>query len=113
MSGYRQSSFDPNAEGELFPPPPSWVQRIGIGFLFAGALAIFAFLGGQWGVIPKWIDSPIPSTMLVVLAGPLMGAGARREPLSREAKRRNLIIIAAAFAVCALAAGAIIYFKGA
>ena len=55
MSGYRQSSFDPNAKGELFPPPPTSVQRTGIGFLFAAAIAVcalaialtFYFAGGR------------------------------------------------------------------
>jgi hypothetical protein len=113
MSGYRESHFDPNAGDQAFPQPPTWVQRIGIACLFVGAAMIFAYLGGQWGLIPKWIGSPIPATMIVVAAGPLIGAGARRGPFTSEARRKRLIIIAVALAVCALTAAIIFIFKGA
>jgi hypothetical protein len=114
MSGYRdRSSFDPYAGDELMPAPPTWVQRIGITCLFVGAAVTFAYLAGQWGLIPKWVRSPMFGTMFVIIAGPLIGAGARRGPLGPDAKRKRLLIIAGAVAVCALAAVTIFYSKGA
>jgi hypothetical protein len=111
MSVYRdRSAFDPNAgDGDGIPAPPTWMQRIGIACLFVGAAVVFAYLAGKWGISPEWFDSPIPGTMIVILAGPLMGSG----PLSAETGRRRLFIIAAALAVCAMAAATIFYFKGA
>ena len=114
MSGYRdRSSFDPNVGDNDLPAPPTWVQRIGVACMFVGSVMIFAYLGGQWGMIPKWIGSPLPGTMIVVIAGPLIGAGARGGPLSAAGKRRKIIIVATAVSVCALAAVTILYFKGA
>lgn len=104
MSGYREHE-------EALPAQSEWAQRIGIACLFVGAAVIFAYLGGAWGLIPKWIDSPMLGTIIVVMAGPLMAS--RRAAPSRFPGRRNLVIIAATLAVCAAAAAAVIYFKGA
>ena len=107
MNGYRDSG------DEVMPDPPTLPQRMGIACLFLGAVLIFAYLAGQWGLIPKWIGSPISATLIVVAAGPLMGIGARRDPLNSDTRRKRLIIIAAGLAVCALSAAFAIYFKGA
>ena len=114
MSGYREHSFDPNTGAEALPNPLTWVQRIGIACLFVGAAVIFAFLGGRFGLIPKWIDSPIIGTLIVVAAGPLIGAGARRAPLTPDMKRRRLTIMMLALAVAIIAAAvAFVIAKGA
>ena len=114
MSSYRdRSSFDPNVGDDALPDPPTWVQRIGIACLFLGAAVVCAYLGGQWGLIPKWVDSPITGTIIVVMAGPLIGAGARRGPLTPETRRRRLLIILAAVALCVLVAALTFYLKGA
>ena len=113
MSGYRQQGLGPNTADDPPAGPPTVLQRSGIACLFLGALVIFAYLGGRIGLIPRWIDSPIAGTLLVVMGSPLMAAGARRDPLTPEAKRQRMLIIAAAIAVCLLAAAAAFYFKGA
>jgi hypothetical protein len=76
MSGYIPSEREPISReqkvalvaavgGEALPPPPTWVERIGIACLFLGTAMIFAYLGGQWGLIPKII---IVATALAVCA---------------------------------------------
>jgi hypothetical protein len=106
VSGYRNAG-----DGEIMPPPSTPLQRIGIACAFLGSVMIFAYLGGRSGLIPKWIGSPLPGAMLAVISGPLVGG--RPGPLTPEARRRRLLIIAAALAVCAITAITIFYLKGA
>ena len=116
MSGYRQSSFDPNAGGDTGAPlrPFNWAQWTGVGFAVVGVAIDLAYLGGQAGITRKLLDSPS-----IGIALPLIGVAlinSRRQPgqpLSPEIKRQRMLIIAVAFAICIVALGALIYFKGA
>lgn len=106
MSGYREC-------GEAPPKPLTGLQRAGIACMYLSAAIIFAYLGGQFGLIPKWVGSPIAGAILAVMGGPLMSAGARRDPPSPETRRRRILIVFAGVAVCVLTAAATFYFAGA
>lgn len=116
MSGYREHSFDPNAGGDYGPPmrPFNWVQWTGVAFALVGATIDLAYLGGRIGIVPKLLDSPSIGVSLPLIGVALINA--RRQPggaPTPETIRRRMVIIAIAFAICLLALGAVIYFKGA
>jgi len=117
MSSYRQSSFDPNAgaSADSRPMRPfNWVQWVGAGFVVAGILVMLAVILGRLGWLPIDTKDMVPMvTSLCVLGTVLINS--RRETIQTtpEAKRRRVIIILIAFAVCAIVAGAVIYFQGA
>jgi hypothetical protein len=117
MSGYRdRSSFDPYAGGDTGPPmrPYNWVQWTGVAFVVGGAALSVFYLLGQFGVVPKILRNVLPASTMVLLGVTLINS--RRQPhqqLSEETKRQRMLIIAVAFAICILAIGAALYFKGA
>jgi hypothetical protein len=116
MSGYRQSSFDPTADGDYGPPlrPYNWVQWTGVGFLFVGIAIIAAYLAGRLGWIPRLLDSPTPGTTFVLLSVALVNS--RRQQLTSEqsARQRHRALVATGIGLlaCALGLAAAFYFKG-
>jgi hypothetical protein len=108
MAGYRESRFDPNAAwGEPGAPlrPFNWVQWTGVGFIGFGAAAIFAWLLGRIGVIPKVIDDFIPFVSFMPLGVVLMNS--RRQPAAADPealKRRRILLIAVALGALVLGA---------
>ena len=118
MSGYRdRTNFDPNAAwGDTGPPlrPFNWAQWTGVGFVLVGVTFDLAYLGGRIGLFTRLLDSPSLGVSLPLVGAALINS--RRQPgqqLSEETKRKRMLIIAVAFAICILALGAAIYFKGA
>ena len=116
MSGYRdRAGFDPMAGGSYGPPlrPYNWVQWTGVSFMVLGALAIFAYLLGRWGLVPHRFDDVLPGIMLISSGSIMINSRRQEVPLSPETKRRNTLIIGAALAICVLVAALVIVFKGA
>ena len=115
MGSYRESSFDPNAGGFHGPliRPFNWVQWTGVAIALIGVGFDLVYLGGRAGVIPKLLYEPSIGIALPFIGAALINS--RRQPgtLSPETKRQRTIIIAVALAVCAVALGVTIYFKGA
>jgi hydrogenase-4 membrane subunit HyfE len=117
MSGYRQSSFDPNAGGDYGPPlrPFNKVQWAGAAFVTLGIAVMLATIAGNLGWISGSRDWLPVGTSFCALGTILINT--RRKTLTPEQteaqRRRGMIAVAIAFAVCAIVAMAIIYFKGA
>ena len=121
MSGYRQSSFDPNAYEKPGKPlrPYNWVQWTGVALTVLGVVGYLAFATDRIG----WTHLGLRDASAVISL-PIIGAAlinSRHEPgkpLSRETMRKRLLIILAAVVVAgilaALAGFSVAYFsKGA
>ena len=117
MSGYSESSFDPNpgASRDSRPARPfNWVQWIGAALVVAGAAVIVAAFLSRLGWLPPQVHDWLTSgTAFCVLGTVLINSRRQDVPFTPEARRRRLIIVATAAAVCALAAITIFYLKGA
>ena len=116
MSSYREHSFDPNGGSTDSRPmrPFNWVQWIGAGLVVAGvAVIVGAFLSRLGWVAPEVHDWLTSGTAFCVLGTVLINSRRESISLTSESKRRRLIIVAVALAVCALTAAIIFYFKGA
>ncbi len=108
MSGYRQSSYDPEAYQQMGKPlrPFNWVQWAGVVLAVIGIAIDLVYYAGRFGWIASVIDRSSAATPLL-LAGIVL-IHSRREPDrdvtpdQRAANRRLLIIIAA---ICALILG--------
>jgi len=117
MSGYKQSSYEPNHWEPQGPPlrPYNRVQWTGVALVFVGIAVDLLYLAGRLGWIPKLVDEP------VIAIGPLMLGvvlvNSRRQPISPEQcarqRRRALIVAAVGVVACAVGLAAIFYFKGA
>ncbi len=119
MSGYRQSSFDPNAYSQAGRPmrPFNWVQWTGVGLEVVGLGLFLLFLAGKLGWFPRLADiPPISGTTLMLIGIALINS--RRHPyidLAPELApaRKRLLIITVAICAAALGAAAVIQFSGA
>ena len=119
MSGYRQSSFDPNAGEQAGRPmrPFNWVQWTGVGFAVASLAVDGVFFAGQLGWIRPVIDNPGIATVLIAPAIVLINS--RRQPLvdpaDREQRDRNrkMLLIAVLVLTAILGAVLVIQFSGA
>lgn len=118
MSGYREGGFDPGAWTPQGPPmrPYNIVQWAGFILAMIGIGGILAYFAGRAGLIPKWIDSPVPFTSLCFIGTVLVNS--RRQPIDEadlpalRAKQKRVTIIALAVAVIAAIVGfAVAYFK--
>ena len=116
MSGYRESSYDPNAYERPGPPmrPYNWVQWSGFAMGCVGMAIALAYLAGRAGWIRDPLESPMPGVGFVMIGSILINS--RRQPGSgdvRSTSRRTLIAISLALFAFAIALAALIYFKGA
>jgi hypothetical protein len=108
VSGYRQSSFDPDAYQAMGRPlrPFNWVQWTGVALVTVGLLLGSIDIAGELGWIGRLFDGDPPTFLLTILGLVLLNS--RREPPAdvtpeqRAANRRLLSITAA---LCALALG--------
>lgn len=118
MSGYRQSSFDPNAYEQPGAPlrPYNWVQWTGVALGVIG-IGLFALsLAGKMG----WIASPVgyPAAGLIPLLVGSALINSRRSPstlVTAEQQARNKRTLLITLAICAaiLGAAVAIEFSGA
>ena len=118
MSGYRTSSFDPNASTRVGAPmrPFNWVQWTGVAFIVVGLAIDLIYVAGRLGWIPSSIfGSGI--AIALILPGIAM-INSRRYPgdpapeLQRTRNQRMLLITVAVIAAV-LGAAAAIQFSGA
>ena len=91
MSGYRQSSFDPNAGGEYGAParPYNWVQWTGVALALVGVGFDLVYLGGRSGFLPQLLDSPSLGIPLPLLGSVLVTS--RRDPAASPPAFRDLL----------------------
>ncbi|MEO6199112.1 MAG: hypothetical protein ABIO68_04160 [Sphingomicrobium sp.] len=116
MSGYRQSSFDPNAFEQSGRPmrPFNWVQWLGVAFLVITLLMLAVQVAGLLGLAPRGNYSVgIPGLAL----GSIVLINSRRQPatdLAPElaAARKRWLIITVAVVVAILGAALVIEFAG-
>ena len=116
MSGYRESSYEPNAYQRPGSPmrPYNWVQWSGVGSALVGMGIALAYLAGRAGWIHDPLDSPMPAIIFVMLGSVLINS--RREPGSgpvRVTSRRTLIVIMVGLVAFAIGLAAALYFQGA
>ncbi|MEO7564142.1 MAG: hypothetical protein ABIR63_07340 [Sphingomicrobium sp.] len=117
MSGYRQSSFDPNAHAQPGPPlrPFNWVQWIGVAFLVITLLLLAAQIAGWLGLAPRGNYSVgIPG----LAVGSIVLIHSRPQPatdLAPElaAERKRWLIITVAVVAFILGAATLIELNGA
>ena len=118
MSGYRQSSYDPNAYQRYGKPlrPYNWAQWTGVALALLGVLGYFAYAADRLGWISIGFDEPAPFISLPLIGVALINS--RREELPDEAPelasaRRKWLIITIAICAAILGAAAAIEFTGA
>jgi len=114
MSGYRQTSYDPNAYEQPGRPlrPYNWVQWTGVAIAVIGAAGCIYYLLGKAGLVPRLLDDAMPWAVLPIIGATLVNS--RREPgkpLSRETMRKRLLIILAAVVVAGIVAAIAIYLN--
>ena len=109
MSGYRQSSFDPNAYEQPGRPlrPFNAFQWLGVVIASLGALLFLAQVASRFGWIPEWFGDITSSGGVLMLIGALF-INSRREPGTQvgseqlEKNRRTLLVTVA---ICAAVIG--------
>jgi hypothetical protein len=109
VSGYRQSSYDPNAYERAGAPmrPFNWVQWTGVGLSAIGMLLAVAMIGAGLGV--AWLAPfrNVPAVIPIVVGSLLINS--RRHPATdpapelAPARKRWFTII---LVICAIALGA-------
>ena len=118
MSGYRASSYDPEAGMRWGPPlrPFNKWQRLGVALTLFGAAVDLIYVGGYFGWISPLLDRPTGAGLLILAGIALMHS--RRQPIVdtapelAAARHRSLLIT---LGVCVLVIGAatVIEFTGA
>ena len=114
MSGYRESSFDPNAGQREGAPlhPFNKLQWAGAAIILIGVAAMLATIAGKFGLAVADTTDLLPIGTTFCALGVVL-INSRRAPLSPATKRRRLLILAAVTLVFAIAAAVTIYFQGA
>ena len=119
MSGYRQSSYDPDAYQQVGGPlrPFNWVQWTGVALEGAGMFLILADLAAKVSWVPAITAVPrIAPFMLLIIGVSLLNS--RRAPAhdtspEQHAANRRMLWITLAIAVLILGVAAAIEFLGA
>jgi hypothetical protein len=117
MSGYRESSFDPNAgSSDNGPPmrPFNWVQWTGVVMGVVGLLGMVAMLAIRLFSHHVTKDDWIPLASTLVIFGSVL-VNSRRQPggLTPETRRKRMVIIAVGLMVFGAALITILVLKGA
>ena len=119
MTGYRQSSFDPNAYEQPGPVirPFNAFQWLGVVIASLGVLLFLAQLGGRFGLIPDWFGDVSTSAVMLTLVGSLF-INSRRERGTQVgseqlARNRRVLLITVAILAAILGAALVIQFTGA
>lgn len=99
------------ATGESSRPmrPFNAVQWIGVGLVGAGIAVMLAVVAGRFGLVPTTRDSLPMGTAFCVLGTVLINTRREAVPVTPETKRRRLIVIGIALAVCAIVAAAVFF----
>ncbi|MEO6435146.1 MAG: hypothetical protein ABIP55_05235 [Tepidisphaeraceae bacterium] len=118
MSGYRQSTYDPDTHermGRPMRPFNKW-QWLGVAFAVAGVAVYLLYLAGRLGWIAPLLSSPTGGIGFLLAGTALINS--RRHPatdlapeLASARKRWMLIIVAICAAI--LGAATVIQFTGA
>ena len=119
MSGYRQSSFDPEAYQTMGKPlrPFNWVQWTGVAVQTVGIALMLVDFAEMVGWLPQWADMPpFAAIMLLIIGVSLINS--RREPSvdvtpEQRAANRRLLLITIAICAAILGLAAAIDFLGA
>ena len=118
MSGYRQSSYDPNAFERMggVMRPFNWVQWIGVAMFGVGVALLLAMIAGGLGVASLERFRHFPAVFPIIVGQFLIYS--RRHPshdLAPELApaRRRMLIIIVAICTAAIGAAAVIQFSGA
>ena len=120
MSGYRQSSYDPNAaeRGGGGPVRPfNWVQWCGVAMLGIAFLLFLAFVAGELGWMRETLPSPIAALGPMLIGNLLINS--RQQPSHdpapelAPARRRWMIIVTFICVVVLGAATIVTLFTGA
>jgi drug/metabolite transporter (DMT)-like permease len=117
MSGYRQSSFEPNAwepAGAPLRPFNRW-QWLGVALGLSGAALLAVDLAGRSGLVPFHLRDSAPLMSLLTCAGMLL-VTSRRAPVADPAayaRKRKLALIAAGSAAIVGCVLVILLSKGA
>jgi lysylphosphatidylglycerol synthetase-like protein (DUF2156 family) len=118
VSGYRQSSFDPNAFEQPGAPlrPYNWVQRLGMTLALVGLVMTLARAAGEFGWIEPLPIMHFPGSILLIIGAVLVNS--RRAPstlVTSEQLARNKRVLVITVAICAVILGlaAAIEFTGA
>ena len=119
MSGYRQSSFDPNAYEQPGRPlkPYNWVQWTGVALGVVGAALITLDVLAKLGWTPRWIDDLTPAPFILLIVGTVL-VNSRREPDTliteeQRAKNKRTLLITSVICAAILGAALVIEFAGA
>ena len=119
MTGYRQSSFDPNAYEQPGRPlrPFNAFQWLGVVIAGLGLLPFVMQVAGRLGWIPEWFGDISSSGGVLMLIGALF-ISSRREPGTQVGseqleKNRRILLITVAILAAVLGAALVIEFSGA
>ena len=119
MSGYRQSSFDPEAYQTMGKPlrPFNWVQWVGVALEVVGLGLFLLALAGQLGWFPRAANISSISGLMPMLIG-ISLINSRREPSvdvtpEQRAANRRLLLITIAICAAILGLAAAIDYLGA
>jgi hypothetical protein len=105
MTGYRQSSFDPDAYEQPGAPlrPFNRVQWAGFALAMAGLAINLVYLAGFFGLIRPLLDGISPAVALILVGVVLINS--RRAPgtlVGAEQRGRNRKLLVVTLAVCAV-----------
>jgi hypothetical protein len=119
MTGYRQSSFDPNAYEQPGAPlrPFNAFQWLGVAIASLGVLLFLVQIAGRFGWIPDWFGDVSSSAVMLTLIGTLF-INSRRERGTQVGseqlvRNRRILLITVAILAAVLGAALVIQFTGA
>ena len=118
MTGYRQSSFDPNAYEQPGAPlrPFNAFQWLGVVIASLGVLLFLVQVAGRFGWLPDWFGDVSSSAVMLTLIGTLF-INSRRERGTQVGteqleKNRRVLLVTVAILAAVLGATLVIIFAG-
>ena len=111
MSGYRQSSYDPEAYQAMGKPlrPFNWMQWTGVAFQIVGFALFLEDIAERIGWLPPLLDLPSITPLMLLLIGMTLinsrrGPATDVTPEQRADNRRMLILtVILSFAILGVA----------